>query len=33
MKQETIRVRDFVVKRLNDKGVDLTEIETGEPGE
>jgi hypothetical protein len=33
IKLETIRVRDFVVKRLNDKGVDLAEIEAEEPNE
>src|ERR1700676_366389 len=33
LKQETIRVRDLIVKRLNEKGVDLTEIEGEEPNE
>jgi len=33
IKQETIRVRDLIVKRLNEKGVDLKEIEVGEPNE
>ena len=33
LKQETIRVRDLIVKRLNEKGVDLKEIEVEEPNE
>jgi hypothetical protein len=33
IKLETIRVRDFVVKRLGDKGVELKEIEAEEPNE
>jgi hypothetical protein len=31
LKQETVRVKDLVVKRLNEKGVDLKEIEAEEP--
>jgi hypothetical protein len=33
LKQETIRVRDLVVRRLNEKGVDLKDIEAEEPNE
>lgn len=33
IKQETYRVRDWVVKRLSEKGVDLKEIEAEETDE
>jgi hypothetical protein len=33
IKQETMRVRDMIVKRLTEKGVELTEIEVEEPNE
>lgn len=33
IKQETIRVRDLIVKRLTEKGLELKEIEAEEPNE